>query len=140
MIEWWGQDVDANLKENSEDSENSKSEETVPQDLSYKIYLFGRTERGSSVKVVANGFEPFYYIKLQKGIEPRRALAVLKNYIKSEFWMCKTKYYVNPFVENKCCIVQAKDLNIFTNGKQDNFIKVVFKSKKGMQCSKKLFK
>lgn len=108
-------------------------------------------------------------VKLNTETDRRRVKQKILNYIKDNFWMCNykckncenekqicecknkkgdsqfngnyfAKEYENSLIENECEFVKKKDIYLFNNEKEYNYIKIVFKNQTCFKKSKNIFK
>lgn len=96
----------------------------------YIIKAFGCQPDGTTVSVSIKHFEPYFFIKLENGLEnDHRIEEKLKNFLTA------FKAYVK-----KVTIVKRKDFWGFTNETQYKFAKLSFASKTAMQNAIQIFK
>lgn len=136
IIEWWAQDEEDTLNEDSEASEdNSYFNKDV-----YTIRCFGVTSEGYSITCKITGFKPFYYVKVDKNFNSVK-LHYFLDFINSSYAL---KKYPNALVKengkHKSCVVEKKDLFGFRNGKTYKYVKLVFSNFKALMNSRYIFK
>lgn len=128
IIEWFSKDI-----ENQEEDDNEELK-TVEN---YKIYMFGRTERGESVECVVSNFNPYYYVKIPETEKSdKMVLENMIRYIKENYWKTSSKKYSEILKESECEIVRKKDIYGFTNEREYRYVKLVFSSKRSMNTSR----
>ena len=128
IIEWFSKD-DETQEENSNDE--------VYNEEHYKMYMFGRTEKGESVECIVNNFNPYYYVKIPETTKSDKfILNSMIKHIKQNYWKTNSKKYRNILVDEECEIIRRKDIYGFTNEKEFRFIKLVFSSKRSMNTSR----
>lgn len=118
-IEWWPHDEDASGSDNSSDGGDAKA---------YVIRVFGATEDGRSVQLRINKFTPFYFIKVGDDFGKRKLRAFIE-FVKKKWCL----------VEDKCDIIERKDIWGFSNGATFKFVRLVFQSYEAFSRSKYLF-
>jgi DNA polymerase elongation subunit (family B) len=139
IIEWHTQDEDESGEE--EDSDNGKTE-CVDK---YIMRCFGVTQEGISVTCKITGFTPFYYIKVPDRFNKTQLKSFIK-FIKDSYQLSKVKVggnyvsYADCLLENKCKLIEKKDLYGFRNGKKYRFIRLVFDNYTALNKSKYIFK
>jgi DNA polymerase elongation subunit (family B) len=134
IIDWYACD-----EVNEPDDDDISVEEN---DLNYTIHIFGKTDTDRSIACKITGFKPFYYIKVSddfnkkqykemiKLIEESYALKDFRNADGDSTALCKREIKV----------IKRKDIMGFRNGREYNFIRLVFNSHKAMNKSKWIFK
>jgi len=139
IIEWHTQDE----SEDNNDSDSDSGElECVDK---YIMRCFGVTSEGISVTCKITGFNPFYYIKVPEKFN-RAQLSSFVKHIKNSYQLLKVKVngnYVNYstcLLENKCKLIEKKDLYGFRNGKKYRFVQLVFDNYTALNKSKYIFK
>jgi DNA polymerase elongation subunit (family B) len=133
IIEWYAHDKDA---EEIEDEEGSE-EVCEKKNLEYIIKVFGVTENGNSISCTIKNYKPYYYIKVDDDIKTKSQLKTFLEYIKNHYSLKKIE---NIFEEVSIKLCKKKDLFGFNNGKECNFIKLVFNSYSAFTKSRYLFK
>jgi DNA polymerase elongation subunit (family B) len=137
VIEWWAEDEDNGGEEDDDDSSTHNS---FYNTSTYTIRCFGKTSTGASVSCSIQGFNPFYYVKVDSSFNKIKLHHFL-NYINSSYAL---KRYPNALVKEngkyKSCIVEKKDLFGFRNGKTYKYVKLVFNNHKAMMNSRYIFK
>ena len=119
--------------------ENVYKKEQVPDPCEYQIKLFGVTKDGVSVGAIVNGFPPHFYIKVPNDWRQSELNAFMR-FIKNKYY-CITKDGVQNFHTYgdsllKYDIIERKTIYGFTNDRQFEFIRLVFKNMRAMKkCS-----
>jgi DNA polymerase elongation subunit (family B) len=139
IMEWFAKDESSdNLTEDSENGDDTCNEK-------YIIRCFGVTSEGNSITCKITDFTPFYYVKVPSNFDNSK-LRLLIDYIKGTYQMKKKingescNYYGNCLLDNKCSIVEKKDLFGFRNNKLYKFVRLVFNNYTALNKSKYIFK
>lgn len=138
IMEWFSKDESSDCL--TEDSETETS-----CDEKYTMRCFGVTTEGNSITCKITDFTPFYYVKVPSNFDNSK-LKILIDHIKSQSQMKKkvdgewSNYYGNCLLENKCSIVEKKDLFGFRNNKLYKFVRLVFNNYTALNKSKYIFK
>ncbi len=129
IIEWWCSDKDTEENDSDDSSEQASCKE-------YVMRCFGATKQGFSVGCEITGFQPFYYVKVDKDWNNTK-LRKFIDYVEGYYFFQK-----NPgsLIKNKCTFVEKKDVYGFTNGEYYRFVKLTFSSYEAMSRSKYIFK
>lgn len=139
IIEWWAQDEENDLDDQSE-SENGSNNGDERNNDHYAIRCFGVTKTGVSITCKITGFKPFYYVKVPDTFSKVHLHHFLK-YIESGYML---RNFKEPLVKENhkylSTIVEKKDLFGFRNGRTYKFVKVVFNNYSAMMKSRYLFK
>jgi DNA polymerase elongation subunit (family B) len=145
VMEWWAQDEPtADEDDMCSDDNCNNCEKNIEYCRcvkdEYSINCFGVTKSGVSLTCKITGFKPFYYIKVDDAFG-RLKLNRFLNYISSSYAL---KHYPNALAmengKHKSCVISKKDIWGFRNGKQYNFVKLVFTSWTALMKSRYLFK
>lgn len=138
IIEWHTQDEGNDESEDgSEDSNNCKDK--------YVMRCFGVTNEGVSVTCKITGFVPFYYVRVPDKFTNTQVKSFVK-FMKDSYQLSKVKVsgqyvsYSDCLLENRCGLVEKKDLYGFRNGKKYRFVRLVFNNYTAMNKSKYIFK
>ena len=123
-----------NNASDSDASDSAKQKYISDADKKYVIKMFGRTENGESVYVRVDGFPPHFYILLPESwkIDLETKCSYLVDVLKK-----KNSSLDNTF--EKFDIVQRKKFYGFCAGKKFNFMRLVFKNKKAMMDTARMF-
>lgn len=136
-------DEQSSVEDTDSDADSDDKDENDMQKLKEKfvIMIFGITDKGNSISIKVEDFEPYFYIyapEIQKKIQ-------LESFINSLKLCMPKKYQDDPFtnyglIKRKKFIGFDPDLDNrgqFIGNKQHNFIFIKFRSKKVMQlcCS-----
>jgi DNA polymerase elongation subunit (family B) len=137
IIDWYSydEDVETNLDDDDMSVGNGSN-------LEYIINVFGKTDNGESISCKITGFKPFYYIKVSSDFNKRQYNEMIK--------MIEESYALKEFRDNEnqstalykkdIKIVKKKDIMGFRNGKEYNYLRLVFNSQKALNKSKYIFK
>ena len=138
IMEWFAKDESSdNLTEDSESDDTCNEK--------YTMRCFGVTTEGNSITCKITDFTPFYYVKVPSNFDNSK-LKILIYHIKNQNQMKKKidgewlNYYGNCLLENKCSIVEKKDLFGFRNNKLYKFVRLVFNNYTALNKSKYIFK
>lgn len=137
IIEWHCND------ENDDDDESDNENDNCMD--KYVMRCFGTTLKGISITCKITGFTPFYYIKVSEKFN-KMQLSVFIKFMKMSYQLSKAKIagntinYADCLLEDKCAIIEKKDLYGFRNGKKYRFIRLVFNNYTAMNKSKYIFK
>lgn len=140
IIEWHTQDE--GYDDDNESDDNSGSKECTDK---YIMRCFGVTSEGISITCKITDFTPFYYIKVSDKFSKVQLASFIK-FIKESYQLSKVKMnggYINYsecLLQNKCALIEKKDLYGFRNGKKYRFIRLVFDNYTAMNKSKYIFK
>jgi len=145
VVEWHAQDEPIGGTTDEDDDEYSQ---TCPN--RYTIRCYGVTKEGLSITCKITDFTPFYYIKVPSDFTSKQLGHFIK-FIQNNWIMQKkvdspdgdtewVKYYSDCLLSKKCTIVRKKDLFGFRNGKEYNFVRLVFNNATVMNKSKYIFK
>jgi len=113
---------DFNVYNEKCDEHTSSDEEGVGQnkDLNkFMIQMFGKNEKGKSCSIIAEGFKPFFYVKVDDSWSAATKNAFV-TYIKNKIG----KYYESSFCE--CKLIKRKKLYGFDGGKEHKFLAFKF--------------
>ena len=106
--------------EKSNDGSSSEDEQPVYKDTQkFVIQIFGVNEAGETCSILAEDYQPFFYIMVDDGWDMRKKNQFLEH-IKSKIG----KYYENSITE--CIVVKRKKLYGFDGGKEHKFVKLEF--------------
>ena len=114
ILSW--ETFDKSIEEDSEDSE----------DLEYKIYAFGITDKEHSICVEINDYTPYFYAKIPNDLQNSWSdfkTKQLEQYLKKKLFRFKDSLL-------KVSVVLKKDLDGFTNEENFKFIKIITKNEK----------
>ena len=134
IIDWYACDTnDINIDDDISVEEN---------DLQYTINIFGKTDDSKSITCKLTGFKPFYYIKVSSDFNTRQYKEMIK-YIEESYALKDFKDS-----EGNCTALYKKDIKVvtkkdimgFRNGKEYQYLRLVFNSHKAMNKSKYIFK
>lgn len=139
IIEWYSHDRDTEETEDTMDqSEDSNIvDKNEKKNLEYTIKVFGTTEKGNSISCTIKNYKPYYFIKVDDDIKTKSQLNIFLEYIENHYTF---KNIDNIFDRQSIKLVKKKDLFGFNNGKEFNFIKLVFNSYTSFTKSKYIFK
>ena len=101
-------------------------DEDQDEDLEYKIYAFGVTDKEQSICVEINNFTPYFYAKIpdnQQDTWSDFKTKQLEQYIKKKLYKFKDSLL-------KVSVILKKDLDGFTNEENFKFIKIITKNEK----------
>lgn len=90
----------------------------------YNIHIFGVTDKGESISVLIENFTPYYYVKVPEELQGKWTKYMSGQL---EFYL-KQKLYRNKDGLLKINLVNKKDINGFTNEKDYQFLKLIFKN------------
>ena len=123
-----------NSESDSEGSSSAKNKYFNEQNKKYVIKMFGRTENGESVYVRVDGFPPHFYILLPENwkTDLETKCDYLVNVLKK-----KNSNLEHTF--DKWEIVHRKKFYGFCAGKKWPFLRLVFKNKKAMMDTARMF-
>jgi len=100
---------------------NSDAENEKKDEQEFYIQMFGLNEKGETSSIVVQGFQPFFYIKVNDNWKRET-----KNQFLEEIKKRIGKYYENSIVS--CNLIKKKKLYGFDCGKEYNFIFISFKN------------
>ena len=83
------------------------------------VQMFGINEKGEQASIFAEGFQPFFYLKVDETWDVQKK-QMFYSHIKSKI----TKYYAKSITE--CILVNRRKLYGFDNCKKHRFIKLTF--------------
>lgn len=118
----------------SEGSSSAKNKYYNEQNKKYVIKMFGRTENGESVYVRVDGFPPHFYILLPDNW--KSDLEIKCDYLVN---LLKKKNSNLEHTLEKWEIVHRKKFYGFCAGKKWPFLRLVFKNKKAMMDTSRMF-
>lgn len=113
--------VNKDISENDEDDEDD-------YDRQFKIYIFGRDNNGKSV-CLKTSYNPYFYVEVPETWKNSNAIYLIKS-IKQKLGKFK-EHLISYKIE------KHKKYYGFTNHKEFNFLKIIFKSKIAWSYSKK---
>lgn len=142
IIEWHTQDESEELdfSDASDDSFKGKKCNDI-----YTIRCFGVTSEGISITCKIEHFTPFYYIKVHDRFT-KKQLTKFIEFIKKSYQLSKVKIageyvsFSDCLLEDKCRVIEKKDLYGFKNSRQFKFIRLVFNNYTALNKSKYIFK
>jgi len=116
----------------SSDEENEKAVEIYKDSSKFMIQMFGKNEKGQSCSIIAEGFKPFFYVKV------------------GDFWDSNLKDSFVSFVKNKigkyyeaslceCKLIKRKKLYGFDGGKEYKFLAFKFDNMQAFNKAKNLW-
>jgi len=145
IIEWHSQDENDALDDTSDESSSNSNYHVRQCHEKYVIRCFGVTTEGISITCKINDFTPFYYIKVHDKFS-KTQLNVFIEFLKKSYQLSKVKVngeyisFSNCLLQDKCALIEKKDLYGFRNGKKYRFIRLVFNNYTAMNKSKYIFK
>lgn len=92
----------------------------------YIVNMFGLTQEGYSCHIQANGFMPFFYLKVPQQFHKYQVDSFIE--FLTEKYFADRNYNYKLIQEAK--LVKRTDFHGFRNGKKDKFVKMSFKTKK----------
>jgi len=116
----------------SSDEERQKEKEYKGCTEKFMIQMFGKNEKGESCSILAEGFKPFFYVKVD------------------DSWTSGTKYLFLSFVKGKlgkyyesslceCKLIKRKKLYGFDGGKEHKFLAFKFDNMQAFNKAKNLW-
>lgn len=147
-FEWFGDNEEVFIDEisdiipeiNEQGNEFMDEEEEVDKIEVYTIRIYGIDENSRSVRLKVKNFPPYFYIKVPDKFgerELRFMLDYLQFVIKSDY---DKKSYPFSIVKKYCRVEKKIDFYGFTNGKKQNFFKLVFNNTNAMKKCISLFR
>ena len=130
ILDWIVNDItDENNSESESDSEDEGLSKTE-SDCNFLIKAYGNTINGTSVTLNINGFPPHFYVNFPESWSDN----MIKKFVK--ILKQKMPFYCKDDIVNYD-IVKRKKFYGFTNNKNFRFLRLLFKSSKGLyQCNK----
>ena len=98
----------------------------------FMIQMFGKNERGESASIIVEGFNPFFYIKVDDTWNDSTKASFL-SYIKGKI----SRYYENSITD--CEFVEKKKLYGFDAGRRHKFLEFKFKNMQSFTQVKNLW-
>lgn len=143
IIEW-------NCNDYNEDDIDSEEEQQYNSQLKqyngkYVIRCYGATLEGISISCEILDFTPFFYVKVRDNFNKNDLRNFIK-FIKTSYQLSKCKieeeWYslTDGLIEDKCIIIEKKDIFGFSNNKLFRFIRLVFKNQITLNKCKYIFK
>ena len=108
-------------------------EEDDEGEKSFKIRLFGKTNKNKSVYIQVDGFTPYFYVQVDNNWRHSHISKII-DHIKGKVW---PKDCVDGFI--KCEIVEKCDFYGFTNYTKFNFLKLIFRDYDSMRAYSRVF-
>ena len=109
-------------------------EEFVPcKDRKYMVQMFGSTEKGESVSVIATDFTPYFYVLVADDWKTSHKQNLIEELYKS----VGSKYFVDSIV--KSTLIKRKKLYGFNAGKQYKFVRLDFANQQAMRKFRNLW-
>ena len=99
----------------------------------FMIQAFGINNQGKTASIKIEGFNPYFYIKVNDDWNDQRKNIFVANYLKKKIG----NYYENSIIETK--LVKRQKLYGFDNKKLHNFIKISFANQAAYNRMKKIF-
>ena len=116
----------------NEDEDNSNNGDDTKCDNNFMIQMFGINEKGESCSILAEGFKPFFYVKVDERWTQYTKTAFLEA-IKKKMG----KYHENSICD--CKIIKRKKLYGFDGGKEHKFIMLQFNNMTAFNKAKNLW-
>lgn len=98
----------------------------------FMIQMFGKNERGESCSIIAEGFKPFFYVKVDDSWSSANKTAFVA-YVKSKLG----KYYEQSLCE--CKLIKRRKLYGFDGGKEHKFLAFKFDNMQAFNKAKNLW-
>jgi len=120
---------------NDKKETNSSDEERGDKNIDsskFLIQMFGKNEKGESCSIIAEGFKPFFYVKVDEdwsSANKNRFVSFIKNKL--------GKYYENSL--NECKLIKRKKLYGFDGGKEHKFLALKFDNMPAFNKAKNLW-
>ena len=122
------------LSFNDYDDAAGSEEGFVPcKDRKYTIQMFGSTEKGESVSILATEFTPYFYVLVSDDWKTSHK----QNLIDELYTRIGTKYFIDSIV--KSTLIKRKKLYGFNAGKQYKFVRLDFANQQSMKKFKNLW-
>lgn len=104
----------------SSDEDDQCDASVYPTDKNkFIVQMFGINEQGEQASIFAEGFQPFFYLKVDETWDAQKK-QMFYSHIKSKI----TKYYAKSITE--CILVNRRKLYGFDNCKKHRFLKLTF--------------
>ena len=119
------------IDETSSDSDNEENKKYTDRDL-FTVQMFGINTQGKTCSIIANGFRPFFYVKIPdtwKSPHIKKFVEHIKEKIGN--------YYKDSLVDYKH--VTKKTLYWFDNDTKYNFVMLIFSSIRAFNKAKNLW-
>ena len=125
----------------SNQNNDGHSSEKKQDEKEFIIQMFGINEKGKTCSIFVEGYNPFFYIKIDESWNNEKKIQFindLKDSIKAE-WEKEDEegYYSNSITKSK--IVERKKLYGFDGGKLHKFLRIEFKNTVAMNKVKNLW-
>jgi DNA polymerase elongation subunit (family B) len=124
ILEWNEFDIEDIICEDYDEDKNDEDKETKILNK-YGLRLFGRTEENKSICCIVTDYTPFFFIKLEKGLENNYNMIIEK--IKERVY---PKECVNGLKNYR--IIKKYDFSEFTNFTKFNFLRLDFHNTNSM--------
>lgn len=101
-------------------------------DLEYKIYMFGVTEKSESVCLKVDDFTPYFFAKIPDELQSKWTdfhTTEVKNYLIKKLWKSKKGLI-------KVTVIEKFDIDGFKNEERFKFLKIIFKNEKTYKKAK----